>query len=78
MLNAKRDLLSLPPDEAETALAEHFTARGQPSYRVQQVQKWLFEECVPTIAGMTNLPVTEREALDAAFSLLEPIMFPGS
>ena len=72
MLNAKRDLLSLPPDEAETALAEHFTARGQPSYRVQQVQKWVFEECVPTIAGMTNLPVTEREALDAAFSLLEP------
>ena len=72
MLNAKTDLLSLPPDEVETALAEHFMARAQPSYRVQQVQKWVFEECVPTIAGMTNLPVTEREALDTAFSLPEP------
>ena len=72
MLNARTDLLSLPPDEVETALAEHFAARGQPSYRVQQVEKWIFEECVPAIAGMTNLPVAEREALDAAFSILEP------
>jgi 23S rRNA (adenine2503-C2)-methyltransferase len=72
MLNAKTDLLGLPPHDVETALAEHFTARGQPSYRVGQVKKWVFEECVPTIAAMTNLPVAEREALDAQFSLLEP------
>lgn len=72
MLNTKTDLLSLPPDEAETALAEHFTARRQPSYRVQQVLKWVFEECVPAIGEMTNLPVAEREALDDAFSFLEP------
>jgi 23S rRNA (adenine2503-C2)-methyltransferase len=72
MLNEKTDLLSLTPNEAETTLAEHFAARGQPSYRVQQVLKWVFEECVPTIAGMTNLPVPEREALDDAFSLSEP------
>ena len=72
MLNAKTDLLGLPPHDVETALAEHFTARGQPSYRVEQVKKWVFEECVPTIAAMTNLPVAEREALDARFSLLEP------
>ncbi len=72
MLNTKTDLLGLPPDDVETALAEHFAARGQPSYRVEQVKKWVFEECVPAIAGMTNLPVAEREALDAKFSLLEP------
>ena len=72
MLNTKTDLLGLPPHDVETALAEHFTARGQPSYRVEQVKKWVFEECVPTIAAMTNLPVAEREALDARFSLLEP------
>ena len=72
MLNPKPDLLGLPPDDVETALAEHFAARGQPSYRVEQVKKWLVEECVPAIAGMTNLPVAEREALDAKFSLLEP------
>ncbi len=72
MPNVKTDLLSLTPDDVETALAEHFDARGQPSYRVEQVKKWVFEECVPTIAAMTNLPVGEREALDAQFSLLEP------
>ncbi len=72
MPNVKTDLLSLTPDDVETALAEHFDARGQPSYRVEQVKKWVFEECVPTIAAMTNLPVGEREALDAQFALLEP------
>ena len=73
MLNAKKNLLGLPPHDVEAALAEHFVVRGQPSYRVEQVKKWVFEECVPDIAGMTNLPVAEREALDAAFSLVEPI-----
>ena len=72
MRHVKTDLLSLPPCDMETALAKHFTARGQPSYRVEQVEKWVFEECVPAIDGMTNLPVAEREALDAEFSLLEP------
>ncbi len=72
MLNAKTDLLGLPPHDVETALAEHFSARGQPSYRVEQVRKWVFEECVSSIAGMTSLPLAERDALDAEFSLLEP------
>ena len=72
MPNTRTDLLGLPPHDFETALVEHFTARGQPSYRVQQVKKWVFEECVPTIAAMTNLPVAEREALDAEFSFVEP------
>ena len=72
MPHVKTDLLSLPPDDMETVLAKHFAARGQPSYRVKQVQKWVFEECVPDIAGMTNLPIAEREALDAEFSLVEP------
>ncbi len=73
MSDPKTDLLSLTPDEFETALGDHFTGRGQPVYRVQQVRKWVFEECVPTIAEMTNLPVAEREALAAGFSFLEPI-----
>ena len=72
MPDSKTDLLSLPPEDVETVLAKHFETRGQPSYRVDQVKKWVFEECVPTIAGMTNLPVAEREALEADFSLVEP------
>ena len=72
MPDVRIDLLSLPPDDVGAVLANHFETRGQPSYRVDQVKKWIFEECVPTIAGMTNLPVAEREALDAEFSLREP------
>jgi 23S rRNA (adenine2503-C2)-methyltransferase len=72
MSDQKTDLLSLPPDDLGTVLAGHFEARGQPTYRVDQVKKWIFEECVPTIAGMSNLPAAEREALEAAFSLVEP------
>jgi 23S rRNA (adenine2503-C2)-methyltransferase len=73
MPDPKIDLLSLPPDEFEAALGDHFIERGQPAYRVQQVQKWAFEECVPTFAEMTNLPVAEREALAAGFSFSEPV-----
>jgi 23S rRNA (adenine2503-C2)-methyltransferase len=73
MDSTKTDLLSLTPRDLERALGEHFSARGQPSYRVQQVKEWVFEECVPTIAEMTNLPLAEREALNAEFSLSEPI-----
>ena len=72
MSDLKTDLLSLPPDDVGTVLAKHFETRGQPSYRVDQVKEWVFGECVPTIAGMTNLPIAEREALDAEFSLVEP------
>ena len=72
MPDTKTDLLSLPPEEVGSVLAKHFETRGQPSYRVEQVKKWVFEECVPDIAGMTNLPIAEREALDAEFSLVEP------
>ncbi len=72
MPDVKTDLLSLPPDDLGTVLAKHFETRGQPSYRVEQVKEWVFEECVPSIAGMTNLPAAERKALDAEFSLVEP------
>jgi 23S rRNA (adenine2503-C2)-methyltransferase len=72
MPDVKTDLLGLPPDDVEKALAKHFETRDQPSYRVDQVKKWIFEECVPSITGMTNLPGAEREALDAEFSLVEP------
>ena len=73
MPNPKTDLIGLPPNGLEAALAQHFAARGQPRYRVQQVRKWVFDCCAPTIAEMTNLPASERDALEAAFSFLEPI-----
>jgi 23S rRNA (adenine2503-C2)-methyltransferase len=66
------DLLSLVPGELEARLEEHFQARGQPGYRVEQVRKWVYETQIPSIGEMTNLPKEERDALEAAFRLEEP------
>ncbi len=65
------DLLSLTPDELERALTEHFEARGQPAYRSAQVKRWIYEGLAPSIEDMTDLPVSEREALSERFALIE-------
>jgi 23S rRNA (adenine2503-C2)-methyltransferase len=67
-----RDLLSLPPDELRRALSDHFRGRGQPSYRVGQVERWIFDALAPSIGAMSDLPVAEREALAERFTLAEP------
>lgn len=66
------DLLSLTPEELDPALAAHFAQRGQPSYRVGQVRRWLYERMATEIDGMTDLPAAERGALAAAFEIGEP------
>jgi len=66
------DLLSLTPDDLRAALAEHFAERGQPSYRIAQVEGWMFERLARGIEDMTNLPVAERDALAERFVLAEP------
>lgn len=65
----KTDLLGLTPAELEAALATHFESRAQPSYRVEQVKRWIFEGSVESIEGMSNLPAHERVALAASFLL---------
>ena len=69
----KIDLLGLTPEELESALTAHFDSRGQPKYRADQVKRWIFEEGVESIAGMTNLPGDERAALASAFLLGEAV-----
>ncbi len=69
----KTDLLGLTPEQLDVALEAHFAARGQPSYRAEQVRRWILDECVETIDGMTNLPVEERSALAASFFLGEAV-----
>jgi len=66
------DLLGLPPEEARSALAAHFQARGTPGYRVDQVLRWLYQGLAPGFHAMTDLPGREREALEKAFRLKEP------
>ncbi len=66
------DLLGLPPDELELRLGAHFRSVGAPSYRGEQVLRWIYETGVRSIGGMTNLPVRDRETLTRSFALAEP------
>ncbi|MEX0856473.1 MAG: 23S rRNA (adenine(2503)-C(2))-methyltransferase RlmN [Gemmatimonadota bacterium] len=66
------DLLDLTPDEMDARLGAHFRARGQPSFRVDQVRRWVYETGISSIESMTNLPGAERKALAMAFRLAAP------
>jgi 23S rRNA (adenine2503-C2)-methyltransferase len=68
-LATRPDLLGLTPEEVEQALAGHFSARGQPAYRVRQVTDWIFERRARSFDEMTNLPRAEREALADHFAM---------
>ncbi len=66
------DLLSLPADAAERALAQHFESRSQRPYRVRQVRAWLYERDAVRFDDMTDLPAPERAALAERFTLAAP------
>lgn len=66
---ARPDLVGLTPEQAETRLREHFSARGQPPYRARQVLSWIAERYVTSFEEMTDLPRVEREALAEHFEL---------
>ena len=65
------DLLSLTPTDLEQALAAHFQRRGEPRFRVGQVRRWIFEKGASRLADLTDLPVSEREALAESFAIDE-------
>jgi 23S rRNA (adenine2503-C2)-methyltransferase len=65
------DLLGLEPEELSAILSEHFSRRGQPAFRADQVRDWILEKLAPDFGAMTNLPKGEREALGDAFTLGE-------
>jgi 23S rRNA (adenine2503-C2)-methyltransferase len=67
----REDLLALPPGELRRALHDHFRRRGQPLYRADQVERWVFDALAPSIGAMTDLPLGEREALAARFGVAE-------
>jgi 23S rRNA (adenine2503-C2)-methyltransferase len=68
---SRDDLLSLPPDALRRVLSDHFGERNQPSYRVGQVERWIFDALAPSVAEMSDLPRAEREALADRFTLRE-------
>ena len=62
----KREIFGLPMHELQTALAE----LGFKKYRAKQIYDWLYRKCVFDFSQMTNLSKTERELLQATFTVL--------
>jgi 23S rRNA (adenine2503-C2)-methyltransferase len=54
---------------SKTELAEWFARQGEPSFRLKQLNAWLWEHHVATFAAMTNLSKSLREKLQASFSI---------
>lgn len=63
------NLLDLTPADADAALATAMVELSQPSYRVGQVLRRLWELPAASFDEMTELPVALRRALDERFSL---------
>ncbi len=72
MSDTNPDIAGMVPEEAHSALEEHFSARGQPRYRVGQVLKWLYEQDALSFAEMSNLSLEERGALAERFGFTAP------
>ncbi len=65
------DLLSLTPGEMDSHLADHFAARNQPRYRVEQVRRWVYRSPARSFDEMSNLPTEVRVGLAESFSLTQ-------
>ena len=68
-MTQRENLLNLTPPDAEATLAAAMTELGEPSYRVGQVLRRLWEVPAASFDDMTELPVALRAALDARFTL---------
>lgn len=68
------NLLGMTPRELADSLGGHFRERGQPAYRSRQVARWVYSGDARSIADMTDLPATERDALARSFRLEEPVL----
>jgi 23S rRNA (adenine2503-C2)-methyltransferase len=66
------DILGIEPSALREELVKHFASRGQPSYRADQVARWLFERDATDFTAMSDLPLPERQALAERYRLQEP------
>ena len=62
-------ILGVVPDEARSLLAAWLKARGEPSYRLNQLMPRLWQRPVRRWADATELPAALRQALDAEWPL---------
>jgi 23S rRNA (adenine2503-C2)-methyltransferase len=68
-INDRENLLNLTPDEAHARLAAAMAELGQPSYRVGQVLRRLWDVPAASFEDMTDLPTALRTALAERFEL---------
>lgn len=66
-IDPRTEVLAYGPDRFEEALGAWLEERGEPSYRVEQVVNWIYEQRVDDFASMTTLPKALRPALEEAF-----------
>jgi len=62
-------LLGLAPADLRRALGEWMEERGEPSYRVEQVENWAYEQAARDFAELTTLPRELREEMTGSFDL---------
>ena len=65
----RQNLLNLTPSGARESLAAFFRERDEPSYRVDQVLRHLWQQPVGSFDEMTALPAALRAALGEVFAL---------
>jgi 23S rRNA (adenine2503-C2)-methyltransferase len=68
-MSDRANLLNLTPDEAQTRLGAALAELGQPSYRVGQVMRRLWDVPAASFNDMTDLPAALRAALAERFEL---------
>jgi 23S rRNA (adenine2503-C2)-methyltransferase len=71
--DARPDLLSLTPEELHADLRTHFEGRGEPAYRVRQVERAIYDRLVRSFDEITDLPAAERRALEEHYRIDEPV-----
>ena len=69
MTIARENLLNLTVEQAGVRLAARMAELGQPTYRVGQVLRGLWDVPAASFADMTELPATLRAQLDERFEL---------
>jgi 23S rRNA (adenine2503-C2)-methyltransferase len=72
MQTTRTDILGIEPDALKEELTRFFAERRQPSYRADQVVRWIFQRDAQGFGAMSDLPKPEREALAERYVLEEP------
>lgn len=63
------DLLGLPPDDLRGRIEAWMDDRGEPAYRADQLENWVFDQNARSFGEMTTLSRDLRDELDRRFSL---------